>query len=148
MKEDFSHLIIHSPDLQTIRQKLSSSTLTFLFWGIWLYLWQPIISIIAWGLGIEFFYDNMISLGGIDGFLKLLMQYVVVVLLIALVFFSWAFYNNRKYKRKKRRGKQWKISLHNAAATYRISNEQVLRAKASRRIVVHFNPDGSIRDIE
>lgn len=137
-------LIIEAPHLQTLKHKFSSSLLTFLFWVFWFYLWHPLISIIAWFFGFSFFYDNMIHLGGLAGFLKLVGTYALVVFIIALLFFGWAAYNNWRFKNKKRRGKMWKIGFRNLGERYMLSEEQVLNAKTSRRLVVHFNAAGRI----
>lgn len=141
---DYRHLIIERPKLQSLKHRFSSSLVTFFFWAAWLYLWQPVVSIIAWALGFKFFYDNMINLGGIVGFAKLLGVYVLVVCLIGLVFFGWAYYNNRRFKDKKRRGKIWKISFTNLGERYHLDENQVLDCKTSRRLVVHFDGGGNI----
>lgn len=144
LNSDYRHLIIETPKLQTLKHRFSSSLVTMIFWAVWFYLWQPVISIIAWALGFKFFYDNMISLGGIGGFVKLLGIYILVVCLIAFIFFGWAYYNNRRFKNKKRRGKIWKISFMNLGERYDLTEDQVLNCKSSRRLVVHFDPAGKI----
>lgn len=141
---DYRHLIIETPGLQSLKHRFSSSLVTFFFWAAWFYLWQPIISILAWAFGFKFFYDNMIDLGGIGGFGRLLGTYVLVVSLIGLIFFGWAYYNNRRFKNKKRRGKIWKISFKNLGERYHLTEDQVLNCKTSRRLVVHFDEAGNI----
>jgi biofilm PGA synthesis protein PgaD len=144
LNSDYRHLIIETPELQTVKHRFSSSLVTMVFWIFWLYLWQPVVSIIAWAFGFKFFYDNMISLGGIGGFVKLVGIYVLVVFLIAFIFFGWAYYNNRRFKNKKRRGKIWKISFLNLGERYDLTEDQVLNCKSSRRLVVHFDQSGKI----
>ncbi|HEV8078806.1 MAG TPA: poly-beta-1,6-N-acetyl-D-glucosamine biosynthesis protein PgaD, partial [Marinobacter sp.] len=46
-------LIIERPELQTPTRKTLSSVITFLAWTLWIYLWLPLLSIIAWGAGIQ-----------------------------------------------------------------------------------------------
>lgn len=147
LSDDYRRLIIETPKLQTLKHRFSSSLVTFVFWVFWLYLWQPLVSIIAWAMGVRIFYTNMISLGGIGGFLKLLGIYTLVVCIIAVVFFGWAYYNNRRFKNKQRRGKFWKISFTNLAERYNLTEEQVLDCKVSRRIVVHFDEAGKITGV-
>lgn len=144
LNSDYRNLIIETPELQTIKHRVSSSLVTMLFWIFWLYLWQPVISIIAWALGFKFFYDNMISLGGIGGLVELVGIYTLVVSLIALLFFGWAYYNNRRFKDKTRRGKIWKLSFLNLGERYDLTEDQVLNCKSSRRLVVHFDQSGKI----
>jgi biofilm PGA synthesis protein PgaD len=143
---DYSALIIRAPRLQTMGQRFSSSLVTIIFWALWLYLWQPIISIIAWGFGFQFFYENMISLGGIQGLLNVLTTYLIVLVVIAVVFFGWANYNRLRFKNKKRRDKTWKVSADNLGRIHKLTEIQVLQFKATRRLVVQFDQDGKIVD--
>jgi biofilm PGA synthesis protein PgaD len=145
--EDPRNFIIDAPGFQTLKQRYSSALLTLIFWVFWFYLWQPLISIIAWGLGIKFFYENMVLLGGIYGFLELALIYLLVVMGIGVLFFGWAFYNNRRFKKKKRRAKLWKISFGNLSNLFQIDENQVLALKSSRYAVVHFDENGHIKDL-
>ena len=110
---DYSHLIIETPGLQNLKQRFGHSMFTLAFWLFWFYLWQPVISIVAWAFGVRFFHENMIGLGGLQGFLSLLGGYALVVGSIALIFFGWAAYNNFRFRHRSRRESLWKISLHN-----------------------------------
>jgi len=140
-------LIIQAPKLQSLKQRYSSSLITLLFWFFWLYLWQPVISLVAWLFGVKLFERNMITLGGIQGLLNLMTSYAAVVFAIASVFFGWAYYNNRRFKEKKRRGKIWKVSVDNLGDRFALTEDQVLECKTSRRMVVHFNETGKITQI-
>jgi biofilm PGA synthesis protein PgaD len=144
LNDDYRHLIIETPKLQTLKHRFSSSMVTLIFWFFWFYLWQPVISIAAWFIGVKIFYDHMINLGGVKGFIQLLFIYILVVCAIGMIFFGWAFYNNRRFKNKKRRGQSWKISFRNLAERYHLNEEQILNCKASRRLVVHFDENGKI----
>ncbi|MCP5107617.1 MAG: poly-beta-1,6-N-acetyl-D-glucosamine biosynthesis protein PgaD [bacterium] len=147
IKNDYSHLIIETPQLQTLKHRFSSSLITFFFWAAWFYLWLPVISLLAWLAGIRFFYDHMVGLGGAKGFVQILLIYLAAVLLIGLIFFAWAYYNNKRFKYKKRRGAIWKIGFTNLAERYKLNEDQVLNAKSSRRLVVHFDEAGNIIDL-
>ncbi len=147
LDSDYRHLIIESPKLQTLKHRFSSSLVTLIFWVAWFYLWQPVISLLAWSVGVKMFYDHMIGLGGVKGFFQLLLIYILALVVIGLVFFSWAYYNNRRFKNKKRRGRTWKISFMNLGERYEFTGEQVLHCKASRRLVVHFDEAGKITSV-
>ena len=147
MREDWSHLIIDTPKLQTLKQRYGYSMITFVFWAFWLLLWQPVASLIAWYFGFKFFYDNMISLGGIYGFLMLVGHYLIVISIIAVIFFGWANYNNMRFKGKKRRGSIWKIAISNMGNRYSLSGGQMLIFKTARRLVVSFDDGGNITNV-
>jgi len=144
---DYTHLIINAPKLQSLKQRFSYSVITFAFWVFWFYLWQPIAAILAWVLGLKIFYENMITLGGIEGFFKLISSYIIAVCSMALFFFGWAYYNNLRFKEKTRRTRLWKVSALNLGELFNLKKEQVLHCKASRRLVVHFDAHGKIKDV-
>lgn len=145
---DYKKFIIEKPSLQSSRQKYGYTFLTLLFWFFWLYLWQPLISLVAWLFGFNIFYNHLLNIFKVSEFIQVISLYFLIIFLIGIVFLSWAKYNNFKYKGKKRRGLVHKVSLENIAKGYRISNKQVMHAKLSRKIILNFDRHGNIIEID
>ncbi len=143
-KKPQNPLVIEAPNLQNLKQKYSFSFITFLFWLLWFYLWNPLISLLAWFFGWRVFYDNMILLGGWPGLMEKLNAYAITLLGMAIVFFGWAFYNNARFYNRKRRGKIWKVNTMNLSEEFSITHEEVLTCKSAKRIVINFDPGGQI----
>lgn len=74
-------------------------TATTLFWGLWLYVVMPLVSLLLWLAGIHVFVEQMITLGGYEAFLEKLITYGLVVLAIMLTTFAWVTWNLRRYGR-------------------------------------------------
>lgn len=132
-------LIIERPDLQTLWQKYSYGFFTALAWTIWLYLWLPLVSLIAWFFGVQVFYEHMILLGGYRGFLQLLTLYSTAVLCIAVVLIVWALSNQFRFRGKERREPIPPATKEETARFFKISVDAVARAQEANRMVIAFD---------
>lgn len=144
--ESFSRdLIIDRPDLVPPGQKLTAMGITLLFWAALLYLWQPLLSLIAWGLNLQLFYNHMILLDGYRIFLRLLSFYLVVIVCLGGGLILWARINQWRFRGKERR------VLHHTATdmaqltgVFGISEPMRDQALAQRIVTVHFGQGGEI----
>ncbi len=142
-------LIIDRPDLVRPGQKLTAMGITLFFWGLLFYLWQPLLSLIAWGLNIHLFYNHMILLGGHRVFLRLLTFYLSVIACLGGGLILWARINQWRF-----RGKERRLARHSSTDLPRLSGmfglpESARAASLDRRIVtVHFGQDGGIERLE
>ena len=144
MRNKENPLIIDRADLVAPGQKVTALGITLLFWGALLYLWQPLVSVIAWGLNIHLFYNHMILLGGYRTFLDLLARYLVVIAILGGGLILWARINQWRFRGKERRTG---IDATDMAALWEVyglerGNSDVLR---SRRVTVTFVNDSKIR---
>jgi biofilm PGA synthesis protein PgaD len=143
-----SNLIIETPQLQNLRQRYGFAMLTLIFWVIWLYMWLPLISLVAWVFGMELFYYHMIELGGYVGFLQLLGWYAVIILLIATVFGAWMLVNIFRFRGKEKRGHIEHVNDEQVAAYFGVDAEYLSGFTNTRSIIVHQTTDGRITCIE
>jgi biofilm PGA synthesis protein PgaD len=70
--------------------------LTVLFWGVWLYLVLPLVSLLLWALGIRFLAEQ-IRLGGYEGLLGSLITYGGILLVLVGLLASWIAWNVVRY---------------------------------------------------
>src|SRR6056300_934320 len=103
-------LIINRPSLQSSQQRIIYPILTFLFWLLWIYIWLPLVSLIAWGFGVQLYYDEMILNHGLEALMNMAGIYAMVVLLIGTMLISWAVYNLKRFRNKERRSAIEKLS--------------------------------------
>ncbi len=135
------NLIIDQPSLQTLWQKYSYGIFTLLAWSLWLYLWLPLINLIAWLLGFKVFYQHMIVLGGYVGFLQLLGIYFVIILLIGTTLLSWALYNQIRFRGKDRREAVPPATNEDVARFFGVNEEDLQSAQKTRRLVISFDEE-------
>ncbi|MBT8141195.1 MAG: poly-beta-1,6-N-acetyl-D-glucosamine biosynthesis protein PgaD [Gammaproteobacteria bacterium] len=99
---DFNMILDH-PDALKRHHKITSAGITLVFWLMIIYLWQPLISLIAWAFGYKLFYEHMLILGGLDGLLEILFYYMITVLILGGGLILWARINNYRFRGKPRR---------------------------------------------
>ena len=140
-------LIIETPHLQNLRQRYGFAALTLIFWGLWFYMWLPLISMIAWVFGVKMFYLHMIELGGYVGFLELLGWYTLIVFLIAIIFGGWMLINLFRFRGRERRKPIVQVNDKQVAEYFGVDSEYLSSFTGQRSVTVHQTQDGSISAI-
>ena len=141
-------LIIDTPSLQSLRQRYGYALLTLLFWILWFYLWIPLISLVAWLLGIELFHREMIVLDGLRGLLDLLGWYGLTIALLGGCYTGWALYNQLRFRGKSRRRSPPPVEPLELAAAFDIEPALILPLQEAKRIVIVHDEEGRIRAIK
>lgn len=138
-------LIINRPDLQTLRQQYTFALLTFLFWVAWFYLWLPLISLLAWLFGIEIFYEHMVVLEGLTGFVGMLDWYVLVISALGTVLLCWSWYNLFRFRGKNKRVRKETVSDRQLAGFFNIDIQSLEACRLAQRIEINYDANGQIR---
>ncbi len=141
-------LIINRPDLQSSSQRMIYPIITFAFWMLWIYIWLPLFSLIAWGFGVQLFYDEMILERGFEAFLELATTYGVVIILLGGSLISWALYNWMRFRNKERRSMAKLLSAEEMAEYFQVDTEELVVWHGVNRVVVHHNEQGDIEQVE
>ncbi|MBL4772174.1 MAG: poly-beta-1,6-N-acetyl-D-glucosamine biosynthesis protein PgaD [Alcanivoracaceae bacterium] len=117
-------LIIDKPKALNMQNKLTSFSFTFVLWLILFYLWQPLISLIAWGFGFKIFYEHMIILGGLEGFIEMLSIYFTIISILGGGLLLWAYTNKLRFRGKVRRTNMDKVTSVDVATYFKISKKK------------------------
>ncbi|HUH36845.1 MAG TPA: poly-beta-1,6-N-acetyl-D-glucosamine biosynthesis protein PgaD [Spongiibacteraceae bacterium] len=141
-------LIIDNARLVRPGQKLTALGITLLFWGMLLYLWQPLISLLAWGFNIRVFYSHMVILGGYQAFLDLLVFYSLIILCLAGVLLVWARVQLWRFADLRRRQAGAPVTTGAMAARFGISPAQLEAARARRELRVSLTVDGAVAHLQ
>lgn len=141
-------LIIESPSLQTLRQRYAYAVLTLFFWVFWFYLWIPVISLVAWLLGIESFYDQMVIQAGLEALQEVLGLYTTVIMGLGVTLTGWALYNQIRFRGRERRVHQARIDEEDLAGFFAIGPELVTRLQQARFIEMDHDETGRLRAIK
>ena len=83
-------LIIDRPELVPVRHRVAWGVLTAVFWIAWAYLWSPVITLAAWGLGLYLGYRNLAPDIFSGELWPIVLSYVAVVVVIGIVLLGWA----------------------------------------------------------
>jgi len=141
-----NELIINQPSLQTLRQRFASSILTVLFWVFWIYLWLPLVSLLAWLFGIDLFYDQLIVQSNHDDLFHIVSWYLFIILIITASLISWSAYNLFRFRNKNRRRSTAQVALSEIAAHFSVGDEQLAQWHDARRIVIRHDEQGRIHE--
>ena len=137
-------LIIDRPDLQTLAQRFGSMTVTFVFWVLYLYLWLPGISAVAWLIEGGLFYEHMIERRGYVAVGRVLGTYLTVIGAMSALFLAWARLNQFRFRGVERRERVATVSAFELGRSFGVPPRIVRSWQQSRSIVIHFDDEGGI----
>ena len=140
-------LIINHPELVKSGQRLTALGITLFFWAALLYLWQPLLSLLAWGLNIKLFYNHMVVLGGYHAFLDLLKFYAMVIAILGGGLILWARINLWRFRGKDRRRGRTSTDMAALSSAFAIDAETLAAAQNCRRVSVRLSENGAIEEI-
>ncbi|MBE1162673.1 poly-beta-1,6-N-acetyl-D-glucosamine biosynthesis protein PgaD [Dyella acidiphila] len=135
--------IINFPERQQPLQRLTSGVITMLAWTLWISLWLPLLTLLAWLLGLQDMYIKL----GLDhpfraaGDLAMVLPLAMVA---ALSLGAWAFYNRMRFAGKQKRRANRVVDIKEMAPALDASLHTAQQLRASRRAVVHFNEQGGL----
>ena len=141
-------LLINEPQLQSLHHKLGDTVLTAAMWGIYLYLWLPLVSLVAWLFGIQLFYHELIEAGGYLELLDKIALYATVIPAIFVVIISWSLSNQRRFRGQERRNEVSEISPAEMTAFFDVTTGEFERLRAASRIVIAIDENGRIEHID
>ncbi len=141
-------LIIEHPEWQSMRQKTIYGGITLGFWAIWGYLFSPILSAIAWLLGLEIAYENMIGLGGYKGFLQLIADYLFVIFILGGSLLLWAFYNYCRFHGHEQRHAHSPVDIDTLSFSFGVEPSLIKKCHTHNKMTVFHDVQGRIISIE
>jgi biofilm PGA synthesis protein PgaD len=137
-------LIINSRDSLRLRDRWTEVGVTLFFWLFLLYLWQPLLSFLAWFFQGYVFYHHMIDLGGYASFASSARDYLLFILLLDGIFLIWARVNFWRFRDNERRGPVSDTSLQEHCDFFNANIESVEQWRHYKRMVVSFDEEGTI----
>ena len=140
-------LIIERPELQSNAQRYGWSSITFIFWLLYIYLWLPLITLVAWWVGAKLFNLHIIQLNGYVGLLDKLGLYAAIIFIISAMLIGWAKIEHLRFKNKPRRKGSSAVTDRQVAKKYNLQESQLAQLRLEKSLVVHFSDKGVISRI-
>ena len=140
-------LIIDRPELQSNAQRYGWSSITFIFWLFYIYLWLPLITLAAWWIGAKLFNLHMIQLSGYTGLLDKLGLYAAIIIIISAMLTGWAKIEHLRFKDKPRRKGNFAVTDREVAKKYNLQESQLVQLRLEKSVIVHFSDIGTITGI-
>lgn len=140
--------LIERSDLQSPRQWRLYGALTLVFWAFWVYLWVPVLALLAWALGLEQAYKYMVVLGGYREVLELLGFYSLVILLLGGGLVLWAVYNIIRFRGVERRTTALPVTPAEIGQAFGQDPKAVAHWQGKQRLYVTHDQEGRIARVE
>jgi biofilm PGA synthesis protein PgaD len=140
--------IIERSDLQSPRQRTLYGALTLAFWAFWIYLWVPVIALLAWSLGVQQAYQYMVVLGGYQEVIRLFGLYSLVILLLGGALVLWALYNIVRFRGVERRTAALPVTAAEIGRDFGQDPKSVTRWQQEQRLYVTHDETGRIARVE
>ena len=143
MVEVPQNLHFEVPEELTRSERTRDSLITAVLWGIYLYLWVPLASLLAWAMGFEFAYDVMVRAGGARDLLPILLEYAVVVSVILSTFTIWSVSNRLRFKHMTRRSRRPPVADDALSEYFGISIAEIGSMRSHQIMRITFDEDGT-----
>ena len=140
-------LIIEAPELQSHAQRYGWSSVTLFFWMLYIYLWLPFITLVAWWIGVKLFHRQIIELHGYEGVIDKLGLYSIIVIILSIVFIGWARIENYRFKDSIRRVGRNSVSVGEVAKKFNLQESQLTRLMQKQSVIVYFSEEGQLTEI-
>lgn len=140
-------LIIERPDLQPRKQRALFTVVTAMFWVLWVVLWLPLITLLAWAFFGYQFRFHMLALDGYHGFLDVLGAYAMVIVAMGGGLLLWAKYNHLRFRGVDRRQGFAPPTAADLAKAVGATESDILQWQALRIVTVHHDADGKIKAV-
>ncbi len=137
-----TQVIFDRPELQARRHRLVYSTLTLIAWVIWMYLWLPVVTLVAWYLGVRVFVREIV-IPDPQTILAVVLAYLLVVLVFAVVLVGWSQYNLRRFGGKDRRRFPAPLADAELADWFGIPPERLAQMRGLGRMRIEHDEEGA-----
>lgn len=140
-------LIINRPDWVTRGQQVTAVGTTLFFWFALLYLWQPLISLIAWAFNVKLFYSHMVVLGGYETFLDVWKTYALVIALMGGSLIVWARINQWRFRGSERRTAIPRTDDGDVADAFGVQPEQLQNWRTMKSVVLDIDENSQVEGV-
>lgn len=140
-------LIFEKPSLAPLPHRLGWAFFTALFWVLWIYLWLPLVTIIAWTAGFYAYGDYYINAKMQHEFTALrhiLSAYLIVIIVMGSSLLLWARIEFMRFSKVNRRTKPVPVTVEELAFYASVAPAEVAGWQDTRRVVMHHDEHGHV----
>ncbi len=136
-------ILINRPHRQRRANRALFGLLTLFAWLVWVSLWLPLITALAWLFGLHTSYVELFLRNHAGGWHQLLYLFWLA-LGCAVVITAWSAYNWKRFHKLDRRRGRPVPSMTAMAERLGVVHASAIELRSSDRIVLEFADDGSI----
>lgn len=139
--------IIKRPDLQSLQQRTLYGAITVAFWAVWIYLWVPLLALLAWLLGFQQAHKYMVTFDGYGALGHVLEVYALVIVMLGGSLIIWATYNILRFRGIEKRIARPGVSQADIGHDLDQEELQVSRWQNDRVLVVRYDDAGQMTTV-
>jgi biofilm PGA synthesis protein PgaD len=140
-------LIIENPELQSNAHRFGWSSVTFFFWMLYIYLWLPLITLVAWWVGAKLFHIQIVALQGYAGVIDKLGLYSAIIVIISAILIGWAKIERFRFKDAVRRVDNTTVPVGDIAVRFKLQELDLTQLRGKKSVIVHFSSQGELASI-
>ncbi len=130
--------LIRKPYAQPRLKRAAWGFVTAAFWGLYIYLWLPLVTLILWLLGVRTaFFELYTRQHQVEPFL--IVAIPAMAALCALLLIGWAEYNRWRFARQDRRSPQDDVQVDEVAQRLGADLALAQRLGQSKITLLHMN---------
>lgn len=130
--------LIRKPYAQPRLKRAAWGFVTAAFWGLYIYLWLPLVTLILWLLGVRTaFFELYTRQHQVEPFLIIAIP--AMAALCALVLIGWAEYNRWRFARQDRRSPQEDVGMDEVARCLGADQRLAQQLGQSKVTLLHMN---------
>lgn len=137
-------LVIDKPEKVKFHQRFTAVGITLFFWFCLIWLWQPLISLLAWAFNIKLFYGHMIVLGGYHSVLMVAFFYSITIVTLGGGLILWGRINQYRFRGKSKRSSKRVVSIDELSSYYQVSSENIKKWREEKQMVVEVDDKGLV----
>lgn len=129
-------LIIERPDLQSKLQRYGYLSVTLICWLLWLYLFVPLLSLVAWVLGATLIYQTLLQGLQVAELSQLAIHYGTGILVLCGVFVTWAVSSYLRFRDVARRHAPVRVDDARLRRSHHLTADELAALRGSQRLVI------------
>lgn len=135
--------LIQRPRAQPRLRRTAWGFVTAAFWGVYVYLWMPAITMLLWLLGIRnAYFELYLRQHRVEPFLLIALPSLAVCAAVLLI--AWAEYNRWRFAGKDRRGAPSPTSLDDIAQALGATAQLGTQLNAARVVVLNMDAEFAV----
>jgi biofilm PGA synthesis protein PgaD len=140
-------LILNMPDKVSVPTKIGSGIFTVVFWALFIYLWVPLITLVAWAIGIYHAYSEVKYAQELLNLRHLVFIYSMVVLLLCGSLLLWALKEYLRFRDSTRRRIPIPVESTELADYAKLDEEHIVTWQGIRRMIAHHDEHGNLHKV-
>ncbi|TVP43467.1 MAG: poly-beta-1,6-N-acetyl-D-glucosamine biosynthesis protein PgaD [Gemmatimonadales bacterium] len=145
-RPDRNGLIIERPDLQPRRERIVYGTITAVAWALWMYLWLPLVTLVAWYFGARAFIREVVIPDRVT-LLATGATYLLVILILGGALLVWSRYNLRRFGGEDRRTASAPLGREEIQAWFAIPATTLDFMRSEGSVVVQHGEAGEVEGV-